>query len=68
MNEHNILGSILAGGKSKRMGEDKLFLTLNNKTLIEHTITKVKKYFSWKPKTDFSIGIKKTIKYYKYVH
>jgi nucleoside-diphosphate-sugar epimerase len=31
-------------------------------------ITKVKKYFSWKPKTDFSIGIKKTIKYYKYVH
>ena len=45
MNEHNILGSILAGGKSKRMGEDKLFLNLNNKTLIEHTINKVKKYF-----------------------
>ena len=40
MNEHNILGSILAGGKSKRMGEDKLFLNLNNKTLIEHTIIK----------------------------
>ena len=33
MNEHNILGSILAGGKSKRMGEDKLFLNLNNKAL-----------------------------------
>ena len=45
MNEHNILGSILAGGKSKRMGQDKLFLNLNNKTLIEHTINKVKKYF-----------------------
>jgi molybdopterin-guanine dinucleotide biosynthesis protein A len=45
MNEHNILGAILAGGKSKRMGEDKLFLNLNNKTLIEHTINKVKKYF-----------------------
>ena len=45
MNEHNILGSILAGGKSKRMGEDKLFLDLNNKTLIEHTINKVKKHF-----------------------
>ena len=44
MNEHNILGSILAGGKSKRMGKDKLFLNLNNKTLIEHTIIKVKKY------------------------
>ena len=44
MNEHNILGSILAGGKSKRMGKDKLFLNLNNKTLIEHTVIKVKKY------------------------
>ncbi len=44
MNEHNILGSILAGGKSERMGQDKLFLNLNNKTLIEHTINKVKKY------------------------
>ena len=46
MNEHNILGSILAGGKSERMGEDKLFLNLNNKTLIEHTIDKVKKYLN----------------------
>tara|TARA_B110000438_G_scaffold13529_1_gene13082 strand:+ start:24 stop:644 length:621 start_codon:yes stop_codon:yes gene_type:complete len=45
MNEHNILGSILAGGKSKRMGEDKLFVKLNNKTLIEHTINKVRKHF-----------------------
>ena len=44
MNEHNILGSILAGGKSTRMGKDKLFLNLNNKTLIEHTVNKVKKY------------------------
>ena len=43
MNEYNILGAILAGGKSKRMGEDKLFLNLNNKTLIEHTIDKVKR-------------------------
>ena len=46
MNEHNIVGAILAGGKSKRMGEDKLFLNLNNKTLIEHTIDKVKKYLN----------------------
>ena len=44
MNEHNILGSILAGGKSTRMGKDKLFLNLNNKTLIEHTVNKVKKH------------------------
>ena len=44
MSEHNILGAILAGGQSRRMGEDKLFLELNNKKLIEHTIDKVKKY------------------------
>ena len=44
MSEHNILGAILAGGQSKRMGKDKLFLELNNKKLIEHTIDKVRKY------------------------
>ncbi len=44
MGEDNILGAILAGGQSKRMGKDKLFLELNNKKLIEHTIDKVKKY------------------------
>jgi len=44
MSEHNILGAILAGGQSKRMGQDKLFLELNNKKLIEHTLDKVKKY------------------------
>ena len=44
MNEHNILGAILAGGKSKRMGKDKLFLEINNKKLIENTLDKVKKY------------------------
>ncbi len=45
MSEHNILGAILAGGQSKRMGKDKLFLELNNKKLIEYTTDKVKKYF-----------------------
>jgi len=44
LSEDNILGAILAGGQSKRMGKDKLFLELNNKKLIEHTIDKVKKY------------------------
>ena len=44
MSEHNILGAILAGGQSRRMGKDKLFLELNNKKLIEHTTDKVKKY------------------------
>ena len=44
MNDHNILGAILAGGQSKRMGKDKLFLEINNKRLIEYTIDKVQKY------------------------
>ena len=44
MSEHNIVGAILAGGKSKRMGKDKSFLKLDNKLLIEHTLDKVKKY------------------------
>jgi len=44
MSENNILGAILAGGQSKRMGKDKLFLEFNNKKLIEHTLDKVKKY------------------------
>ena len=44
MSEDNILAAILAGGQSKRMGKDKLFLEFNNKKLIEHTIDKVKKY------------------------
>jgi molybdopterin-guanine dinucleotide biosynthesis protein A len=44
MSEDNILGAILAGGQSKRMGKGKLFIEFNNKKLIEHTIDKVKKY------------------------
>jgi len=44
MSEDNILGAILAGGQSKRMGKAKLFLEFNNKKLIEHTIDKVQKY------------------------
>ena len=44
MSEDNILGAILAGGQSKRMDQDKFFLQLNGKTLIEHSIDKVKKH------------------------
>ena len=42
MSENNILGVVLAGGKSKRFGEDKSTIKLNGKTLIEHTLDKIK--------------------------
>ncbi len=45
MNENNILGVVLAGGKSKRFGEDKSEIVLNGKTLIEHTLDKIKSKF-----------------------
>ena len=45
MKEHNILGVILAGGKSSRFGSNKSLSNLANKRLIEHVINKVDKYF-----------------------
>ena len=44
MSEDNKPGEILAGEQSKRMFKDKLFLQLNDKTLIDQTIDKVKKH------------------------
>ena len=46
MSENNIIGVILAGGKSRRFGVDKCNTKLGNKTLIEHTISKIEKKFS----------------------
>ena len=46
MNENNILGVILAGGKSKRFGQDKSEVKLGDKTLIEHTLHKIKSKFN----------------------
>ena len=46
MNENNILGAVLAGGKSKRFGEDKSKVRLGDKTLLEHTLHKVKSKFN----------------------
>ena len=46
MTENNIIGIILAGGKSSRFGEDKSNIRLGNKTLLEHTINKIEKEFS----------------------
>ena len=46
MIENNILGIILAGGKSSRFGEDKSTAKLGNKTLLEHTINKIENEFN----------------------
>ena len=46
MNENNIIAAVLAGGKSRRFGTNKSYAKLGNKTLIEHTITKIEKKFS----------------------
>ena len=46
MIENNILGVILAGGKSKRFVEDKSKVLLNGKTLLEHTLDKIKSKFN----------------------
>ena len=45
MNENNILGVILAGGKSKRFGQEKSQVKLGDKTLLEHSLSKLKSKF-----------------------
>ena len=45
MNENNILGVILAGGKSRRFGEDKSNAKLGNKSLLKHVIEKIEEEF-----------------------
>ena len=45
MNDNNILAVVLAGGKSKRFGEDKNQAKLGNITLLEHVLGKVIKKF-----------------------
>ena len=46
MIENNILGIILAGGKSSRFGEDKSAAKLGNKTLLDHTVNKIENEFN----------------------
>ena len=45
MNDNNILAVVLAGGQSKRFGEDKNQAKLGNLTLLEHVLSKVTKKF-----------------------
>ena len=44
MNNRDITGIILAGGQSSRMGTDKAFIRLGNKTFIEHTCELIRPY------------------------
>ena len=46
MKEHNILGVILAGGRSSRFGSNKSLSKLANYKLIEHVINKIDAYLS----------------------
>ena len=45
MNDNNILAVVLAGGLSKRFGEDKNQVKLGNITLLEHVLAKVTNKF-----------------------
>jgi molybdopterin-guanine dinucleotide biosynthesis protein A len=42
MNPNEVTGIVLAGGRSKRMGEDKSLMRLNGKTMIEFSIDALK--------------------------
>ena len=41
MDHNNILGTVLAGGKSQRFGEDKSQVTLANKLLIDYILSEI---------------------------
>ena len=41
MDHNNILGAVLAGGKSQRFGEDKSQVKLDGKLLIDHILDEI---------------------------
>ena len=41
MYHNNILGTVLAGGKSQRFGEDKSQVKLSNKLLIDYVLSEI---------------------------
>ena len=45
MEDNNILAVVLAGGNSKRFGEDKNHIKLGDKTLLEHVLSKINNKF-----------------------
>jgi molybdopterin-guanine dinucleotide biosynthesis protein A len=46
MDHNNILGAVLAGGKSQRFGEDKSQVKLGDKLLIDHILSEIIEEFS----------------------
>ena len=44
MDHNNILGTVLAGGKSQRFGEDKSQVMLEGKLLIDYILSGIKLY------------------------
>ena len=48
MNDNNTLAVVLAGGQSKRFGEDKNQAKLGYITLLEHVLAKVIKHKNFK--------------------
>ncbi len=60
MGENNILGVVLAGGKSKRFGQDKSNVKLDGRSLLEHTLNKIKP----KLKTILIVSNNQTLKEY----
>ena len=45
MEDNNVLAVVLAGGKSKRFGEDKNHIKLGDKTLLDHVLSKISNKF-----------------------
>ncbi|MFH1799041.1 MAG: molybdenum cofactor guanylyltransferase [Candidatus Omnitrophota bacterium] len=43
--ERNISAAILAGGKNSRMGKDKAFIRINGVTLVQKTVTQLRRIF-----------------------
>ena len=41
MDHNNILGAVLAGGKSQRFGQDKSQVKLNGKMLIDYILSEI---------------------------
>ena len=53
MNDNNILAVVLAGGKSRRFGEDKNHAKLDGVTLLDHVLKKVSNLSAPPPKKVF---------------